>query len=121
MQPHISEFLRRVVRSAWGLELLLLMRATQSRSWTSIELSAELRGSVPLVEDILGVFVRSQIVALEDGRRYRYSPAERSTENLISDLAKMHRDYPLTVVKEILRAPNDKIQSFVDAFRLKQD
>lgn len=119
MPPHISEFLRKVVRSAWGLELLLLMRATQSRCWTPVELSAELRGSIPLVEEILSTFVRAQVVAAETDRRFRYRPAERETENVVSELAKLHSEYPLAVVKEIIRAPNDKIQSFVDAFRLK--
>jgi len=119
--PHISEFLKRIVRSAWGLEVLLLMRTTQSRNWTAAELSAQLRGSIPLVEDILNALLRAHVVTLEADRRYRYGPAERETENVVAELAKLHSEYPLAVIKEIVRAPNDKIQSFVDAFRLIKD
>jgi hypothetical protein len=40
---------------------------------------------------------------------------------VVAELAKLHSEYPLAVIKEIVRAPNDKIQSFVDAFRLIKD
>ncbi len=97
------------------------MRATQCRNWTAEELSAQLRGSVALVEDILSGFVRAQIVIAEQNRRYRYRPIDRATENLVYQLAKIEAEYPMAIVKEIVRAPNEKIRVFVDAFRFKRD
>ncbi len=115
---HIREFIKKTVRSIWGLEALLLLRATQDRNWTATELSVELRGAVPLAQDILDTFLRAHILAADDGR-YRYAPADREVDATVSQLAKLNAEIPLAIAKEIIRAPNDKIQTFVDAFKLK--
>jgi hypothetical protein len=36
-------------------------------------------------------------------------------------LARLYAERPLAVIREIMSAPNDKLHSFVDAFRLKKD
>jgi hypothetical protein len=118
---HIREFLHKVVRSTWGLEVLLLIRATQSTAWTSEQLSGELRASVSLVEDILVRYTRAHIVMLENEHRYRYAPKDPRLDVLIAELEELNAERPLALLKEILRIPNDKIQTFVDAFKIKKE
>jgi len=117
---HIRDFLRTTITSVWALDLLCLMRSTATRAWSSSELSRELRGSVPLVEEILGLFVRRGLVRCESGR-YRYDCTDARIDALIDDIAKVYGERPMAVIKEIVRFPNDKIHTFVDAFKLKKD
>lgn len=55
-----------------------------------------------------------------DGR-YVYSPASPAIGALCDQLEKLYRERPVRVVNAIVSSPNDKLQSFADAFRLKGD
>jgi hypothetical protein len=117
---HIREFIGSTVKSIWSLEALLLLRVSGDKIWTAAALSIELRGAVQLAQDILDGFLRAGILTRDDAG-YRYAPADRRVEGLIDELAKLNVAYPLAVAKEVIRAPNDKIRTFVDAFRIKKD
>lgn len=53
--------------------------------------------------------------------RYVYAPASPAIADLCSQLEKLYRERPVRVVNAIVSSPNDKLQSFADAFRLKGD
>ena len=118
---HIVDFLRQTVRSNWGLEVLLLLRSTHTRTWSASELCNEIRGSIPLVQDILDTYVRAQLVRHETPGKYRYAPIDAHADSIVTELTQLHAEYPLALIKEIIRTPNEKIKMFVDAFRLKKD
>jgi Mn-dependent DtxR family transcriptional regulator len=117
---HIASFLRTTIKSVWALDLLVLMKSAPSQSWTVARLNEGLRASTSLVEEILATFTRQGLVTSEPDGRYRYR-ADGETDALASELARLYAERPLTVIKEIVSAPNEKIHSFVDAFRLKKD
>jgi hypothetical protein len=96
----------------------MLMRADPDYNWSAEELSAVLRGAVPLAREILESFARAHILQRQPDGAYRHAP-DPQTAAIINELAKLNASFPLAVAKEILLAPNDKIQIFVDAFKLK--
>jgi DNA-binding IclR family transcriptional regulator len=116
---HVRQFLASTISSAWALDLLCLLKSTASREWSVSELTAELRGSTPLVEDILNVFTRRGLVSRRDSGRYRYDCRDAETDELVVEVAGIYREAPMALIKEIVRTPHQKIHTFVDAFRLK--
>jgi DNA-binding IclR family transcriptional regulator len=118
---HLRAFLRATIKSVWALDLLVLMRDAPGQRWTVARLNDRLRASTSLVEEILTSFIRQGLVAQEADGSYRYAPADAETEALASELARLYAQRPVAVIKEIMSAPNEKLHSFVDAFRLKKD
>lgn len=114
----VGAFIKTTVRSIWGLEALLLLRAASQQEWSPESLSAALRGAVPLMQGILDGFARAHIVRRKDDGTYHYAPSAE-TAALIDELASLHAEFPVAVAKAIVLAPNDKVQTFVDAFKLK--
>lgn len=118
---HLAVFLRAAITSVWALDLLILMRNAPGQAWTVTALNDRLRASTSLVEEILSTFVRRGLVVANADKTYRYRPADSATDALVGELAQLYAARPVTVIKEIVTAPNEKIRTFVDAFRLKKD
>jgi hypothetical protein len=120
----IPEALQRLIRdnlkSVWALELLLLMSRERARSWSADDLNRELRGSLGLVADLLAKFKQAGLVTEESGQ-YRYRAATAELERAVHELEAAYAARPLAVVKAVLAAPNEKIQTFADAFKVKKD
>ena len=121
ISEEILRFIRSSIKTVWALELLLLIRRQSSQSWTAEGLTTELRSSLPLVADILSGFKDAGLVKEMADGQYRYQPATPELEHLVEQLEKAYAARPLAVVKAILTAPNEKIQTFADAFKLKKD
>lgn len=118
--PDLLAFIRGSIRSVWALELLLLMRNRRDRSWTADGLVQELRASTPLVTDVLGAFEAAGLVTRDEEGRYAYAPASAALDHYCDVLDRTYRERPVSVVNAIVTAPNDKLQNFADAFRLKR-
>jgi len=101
--------------------MLILLRRADTRSWTAEELNRELRASPGLVEEHVAKLRQAGLVIEELDGRYRYRPATAELDQLIGELEAAYAVRPLGIVQEILAAPNDKIHTFADAFRLKRD
>ncbi len=116
---HVSEFLRAAIPSTWALDTLRLLKKSPHRVWTSAALNAELRGSLPMIEDILAGFRRWGLVLdAEGGCRYA---TENSLDATVDELVRLYAERPVSVIAEIARSPHEKLQTFVDAFRVKKD
>ena len=111
-------FISGSIRSVWGLELLLLLKRQPERAWASEELVRELRASTMVVDESLEVFRAAGLVMCEDDGRCTYAPASPVLAQLCDDLEKAYRERPVAIVNAIA-SRRDKIQSFADAFRLK--
>jgi hypothetical protein len=121
LSAEVTEFLRSSVKSVWALEALLFVRRRAERAWTVDALVTELRSSSMVVSDLLGGFVASGLVRDEGEAGYRYAPANPALDYAVAQVEKAYAERPIAVTKAILSAPNDKIQSFADAFRLRKD
>lgn len=114
-------FVRGTIKSVWALELLLLMKRRSETIWTVEALTAELRGSVGLVNDLVAAFEHAGLIERASGNAVRYRPQRPEFHDLVCELERVHAERPLTLIKEIVSQPNDKIQSFAEAFRLKKE
>ncbi|MCC6915499.1 MAG: hypothetical protein IT566_17510 [Rhodospirillaceae bacterium] len=117
---HLASFLRTTIKSVWALDLLVLMKNAPDQAWTVAILNDRLRASTSLVEEILATFIRQGLVVSEADGSYRYQ-AGGDADAVAGELIRLYGERPLAVIKEIVTAPNEKIHSFVDAFRLKKD
>lgn len=117
----IRAFLRTTIKSVWALDLLVLMKNAPERGWTIAALNDDLRATPSLVEEILNGFVRNSLVVVNPDGTFSYAPAAAETDAIASELVRLYAERPVAIIKEILSAPNEKIHSFVDAFRLKKD
>jgi hypothetical protein len=117
----LRHFVRDTFRSVWALELLLLMCADPGRVWSADELNLELRGSRTLVDEILTRLQQRGLVKEEPEKRYRYEPATLRLRELVQELQTAYAERPLAVLKAIFTAPNERIQTFADAFKVKKD
>lgn len=116
----LQQFIRSTLGSAWALELLLLLQREPARLRSVDELNRELRASMGLVREILTRFGDAGLVR-EEGDGVRYAPATAELAALVAELETEYAARPLTVFKAIVASPNEKIQTFADAFKMKKD
>lgn len=122
MIPELAlQLIRSSIKSAWALELLLFMKRQSARAWTVNELTAELRSSPSLVAGIVLNLAKDGLIGeIQDGL-YQYAPATPELDEAVRQLEAINAERPLAVIKEIISAPNDKLTSFVEAFKLRKD
>lgn len=117
----VLRFVRSSIKSVWALELLLVMRRASGRAWTIDQLTQELRSNRTLVADIVSAFVKSGLIEEQAPGSFRYQPSSGELDDLVQQLDRVYAERPLALIKEIVSAPNERIQSFADAFKLKKD
>ncbi len=117
----VLQLIRSSIKSAWALELLLFMSRRSTRAWTVAELTAELRSSPSLVAGILLSLARDGLIQEIQGGLYQYAPATPELDEAVRQLDAINAERPVAVIKEIISAPNDKLTSFVEAFKLRKD
>jgi hypothetical protein len=121
IDPDLLAFIRASVPSVWALELLLLIKQDSGRAWQVEPLVQEMRASTPAVAHGLTAFEAAGLVQHDGAGNYRYAPAGSALARLADQLEAAYRERPGAIVKAILSSPNEKLQSFADAFRFKGD
>ena len=111
----VLSFVRSAIKSAWSLELLLLLYRDPDQAWTGEALVRELRGSEHLVDDSVATLADVGVVAVSEAGA-RYEPQSDEQRALVAALVELYRQKPLTVLKTIFASPSQKIRSFSDAF-----
>lgn len=117
---HLAPFVRTTIKSVWALDLLVLLKSEPDKAWSVTALNDRLRASTFLVEEILATFTRQELVTADPSGTYTYR-AGGEADRLASELTRLYAERPLALIKAIVSTPNEKIHSFVDAFRLKKD
>jgi len=120
MQDELDDFVQSSFKSVWALELLLFLKRHAGQAWAVDDLVRELRGSTPVVTQSLATLETSGIVAT-DGGNARYAPASAALGELCDAVERAYREKPNAVRRTILTAPNEKLQTLADAFRLRKD
>lgn len=112
-------FVRSTVRTVWSLELLILLRRDRSRSWTEAELVRELRASTTSIAQALAAFETAGLITRSADGLLSYAPASAALDLICERLEKIYQERPLAVVNAIMAAPDERLRSFADAFRIK--
>lgn len=115
----VLDFVRAVIKSAWSLELLLLLQRDPRQSWSAEALIRELRGSEPLLRESLAELTGARLIAAGD-HGIRYRPQSRELDALVAALVELYRQKPIAVLRTIFATPSDKIRSFADAFLFRK-
>lgn len=113
-------FARSTIRSVWTLELLLLLARNPQRTWRAEELVKEMRASAAIVSGSLRDLESVGLVQPAADGGYGFQPKSAELAALVAELGRIHAEKPMTVIKEILSAPDARIQTFADAFRFKK-
>jgi hypothetical protein len=117
----VSNFIRGSFRSVWSLELLLFLRGSPERAWTTAELVAGLRASESIVEQSVHTLVAGGLVATDANGAARYSPAAPDLEQLVIQTEAFYAKKPDAVRRLIVMAAHDGLAAFADAFKLRRD
>ena len=117
----VLQFVRGSIKSVWTLDLMVLMRRHRERTWMPDALAGELRANRALVQEALSSLVLAGLLVAEPDGSYRYQPANPALETVAAAIERHYVERPLALIKAIASAPNEKIQSFADAFRFKKD
>jgi hypothetical protein len=84
-------------------------------------LTEELRSSRFVIADVVATFRSAGLVSDDGEGTFRYGPANSDIDRLVGLVEIEYAQRPTAVVKAILSAPNDKIQTFADAFKIRKD
>ena len=115
----ILAFVRSAIKSAWSLEVLLLLQRNPQQRWTVQQLVRELRGSEHLVNDSLDSLAAAGIVAVGP-HGAQYQPQSAELAGLVTALVDLNSRKPMAVLEVIFTSPSEKIRSFSDAFLFKK-
>lgn len=118
----VLAFLDRTISSIDQLEILLLVRAQRSKSWTAQQVADELRSNAEAVEERLRMLEAAALVsrAGESPSTFRYEPLPPARDEVIGRLEIAYRDFRFRVIERVFKKP-DGMQSFADAFRFRKD
>lgn len=117
----IFSFARNTIRSVWALELLLLLHRYPTRGWSSDELVRELRSSQAVILPSLETLKAAGLVAEREKGNFGYAAATPDLDAMTEELAKVYATSPIALAKAIMRAPNEKLAIFSDAFKFRDD
>jgi DNA-binding IclR family transcriptional regulator len=118
----VQQFLSKYVRSLEQLEVLLLLRNSPNRSWTSAEVYEVVRSSRASVEERLESFVQLGFLAKENGppTTFRYAPTE-SLGAAVDETASAYQKWRVRVIEAIFTPVVDPAQRFADAFKVRKE
>lgn len=120
---HVRTLLAECIRSVSQLEVLLLLLRESGTDWTAERTSTELYIQPQPAADHLTRLFNSGLLEKTGTNpdRYRYAPKSNDSDRAIRDLAQIYSIMRLRVINEIMSNPDDSIQSFADAFKIRKD
>ena len=118
----VRRFLSAHIRSVTELEILLLLSASQDKSWSPAQVYSSLPTNEPFIRQTLDRFCKEGLAARTDSPPgYRFSPTSEAAAKLIASLHDLYRELPVRIVQAIYEAPVSDIEEFARAFRIRKD
>jgi hypothetical protein len=118
----VQRFILENINSVEQLEVLLLLRNNPDKDWT-----AEAVGHALYTSEAAAVMRLTDLVArgffslAETETLYRYSPKPAERGRLVDAVAEAYKERRVAVITLIYSKPNDQVQAFADAFRLRKE
>ena len=117
-EEEIVRFVREAISSLCALELLLLLRRERQRPFLREEAIRELRSSELAVAQALDRLKRSGLIEDSGEGAYRYQHSSAPLDAICERLQSLYARKPLKIINAILQAPDEKLRTFANAFRL---
>ena len=123
IQADVRSFIAEQIDSVAQLELLLLLHGNPEKSWSAAEAAVKLCTAVEMTATLLAELTQRGLLSVAEAPqlRYSYAPRDKPLGQLVSDLAQLYHERRVTVITLIYAQPVDKLRSFADAFRIRQD
>ena len=119
-EEELLALVRTHIVSVHSLELLLLVKRQRDRSWQTAELVRELRSSsLAVAQSLASLRAAGLVREISDGR-ISFAPISPQHDRLAAEIEKIYAATPLTLLKAIVAAPDEKLRIFSDAFKLKE-
>lgn len=118
-EEQVFAFARDTIGSVWALELLLVLQRDQQRTWDVDGLVLELRSSEAVIVPCLAKLKTAGLAIEQDDKTFRYEARTPALDHICRELARIYANRPMALAKAIMRAPNEKLSVFSNAFKLK--
>jgi hypothetical protein len=115
-----ESFIAAYVGSVEELEIVLLLHAHPRRAWSAEGVANELRLDASSAAERLAEFARKGLVS-HDTSGFTYTPPDTKAREGLAALARIYPTRRNAVIRLIFSRPNEKVQTFADAFRLRKD
>jgi hypothetical protein len=116
----VQRFIVEHVNSVEQLETLLLLRSDPQKLWTVDEVSHALYTQPAAAQMRLADLQARGLLAAQADGRWKYG-ATGDADELVGRLADLYRDRRVTVITLIYSKPQQQVQAFADAFKLRKD
>ena len=119
--PALQSLLQQRLPSIEQIEIVLLLRGDQSRSWPATEVASELKMPQESAAMRLFLLASGGLLMFEPSGvpRYRYTATDAEVESLLGELADLYESDRASVAS-LVGAPADPLRSFSDAFKFKK-
>jgi hypothetical protein len=123
ISPELLKFIVSGVHSIEQLEIMLLLRADCSRSWTTEQINSVIRSTEESISKRLEHLVSQKLVRAdsENPLTFRYDPATPILRNMAERLVEAYNTQRAEVTELIYNKPADNIVGFANAFKLNKD
>jgi hypothetical protein len=111
-------FVQAAISSVCALELLILLRRERQRCFQPDQLVRELRSSQLAVARALDHLTKSGLLEDIPGSGYRYQQGSVRLDAICDRLESEYAQKPVKIMRAILEAPDEKLRTLADAFRL---
>jgi hypothetical protein len=123
LPPGLIDFIHRCIPTLQAAEVLLFLAAHPERRYLPDEIVVAIQPVVvtaSAVREYAALFLASQLVTEVDGR-FGYSPTQPQADQVVQMLSGAYNEFPVTLITEIHRIADTKLQSFSDSFRLRKE
>jgi hypothetical protein len=117
----VQRFLSEHISSVAQLEVLLLLRSQREREWSPADVAQALYTTPEIVAEQLDELQRRGLLAVQESGRYRYWPVSPELDSRVTALNTAYHERRVAVITYIYSQPLEKVRTFADAFRLRQD
>lgn len=112
------------IESIDQLEILRVLGEDPKKTWTADSLARECQIKPPNIAAILSALEKRGLLKTENLASGLVSSFAQKTPELndtLSQLLKLYRERPVTLIKLIYARANDRLKEFADAFRLRKE
>jgi len=116
----IVEFISHHIQTVEQLEVLVLLHRDPQSLWTAQRVYDVVLSTLPSVQRWLDDLVRRGLIhkSTDGMESYQASPDD-TVRSQVAQLAECYRHTPVRVIEAIYRRESSAVQSFADAFKLK--
>lgn len=111
-------FARTAIGSVSALELLILLRHERPNRYRLAELVRELRSSQLAMEHALDHLIKFGLIAGTPDSGYHYQQESGRLDAICERVEAVYARKPVSLIRAILEAPDEKLRQFADAFRI---